>query len=294
MRHEAFVKVDVLTCEREAHKVFYGFSEPAIDFLPTAPIDPANAAEPLWVALPDKTPQGNGTTRYSGRILFRSQRPEDIECTRYEPYYDWCKSGHRPVSAVFHVRCVRPVCSVFAPPPAMTASEAAPVDRRIVLHVSDVKLRRGNIRDVPADADIVLRVTSPGLNLFEPTEITDPTSVQSGQWVYHDIRCVCQTHCLDIVERSSVCVTVLQVHRAAAGVSGITSPTTEQGAAVKVLMSGAFTLGRDVLKRAVEGAAEVKDQAKHAVEVSFPMQRGGQFLTVATLMISASVLQSAA
>jgi hypothetical protein len=286
---EAAALADVLTVERKARRMLVGFSEGEISFAPTAPIDPANPSETLWIDAPDKTPIGNGVTRYSGRVLWRSRRPEDVQCIEYAASFGWAASGHRPVHGEYAVRCVRQALTAYEAPPTHTIAAAAPMGKRIVLHLSDIVLRRTLQEDVQRDCDVVLRFTCPGAGLFDPVEVSDPTCVQTGKWVYHDVDCVTRTHSIPLVGASSIAVAVLQVPRSA--VRGPAGPTasTPTATQVKVMMSGAIHLDAELLGGAAQGLAEAT--AETTKEVTFPMQRGGQFITMATLMLSTSIQQ---
>ena len=99
---------DTLTIDRDKKRILLGFSEPTIDFAPTACMevgtDTYNVAK-----LPNPA--------YRGRVLVKSSQPDQLKVVGYRASRRVTVSEHTPVSSGFIIQAIRPVATCFIPTP---------------------------------------------------------------------------------------------------------------------------------------------------------------------------------
>ncbi|KEG08918.1 putative Unc104-like kinesin [Trypanosoma grayi] len=101
-KYDELLVYDQFSKERKNEGILYGFSEPAINFAPTYRLNVGSAGYVL-----------KSSPSYCDRVLYKSMPNASVKCTGYGSDSDLLLSEHRPVSATFVVRCVRPVVSCF-------------------------------------------------------------------------------------------------------------------------------------------------------------------------------------
>ncbi|RNF01518.1 putative Unc104-like kinesin [Trypanosoma rangeli] len=100
--YDKLLVYDQFVNQRSSAGVLHDFVEPAIKFAPTYRLS-SESAEYVLKSSPS----------YCARVLYKSMLDSWIKCVDYTSDPELMLSEHRPVSATFLVRCVRPVMSCF-------------------------------------------------------------------------------------------------------------------------------------------------------------------------------------
>ncbi|RNF05013.1 putative Unc104-like kinesin [Trypanosoma conorhini] len=100
--YDKLLAYDQFINQRNSSGVMHGFVEPAINFAPTYRLS-SKSAEYVLKSSPS----------YCARVLYKSVLDSWVKCLGYTSDPELMLSEHRPVSATFLVRCVRPVMSCF-------------------------------------------------------------------------------------------------------------------------------------------------------------------------------------
>ncbi|KAF8283619.1 putative Unc104-like kinesin [Trypanosoma cruzi] len=100
--YEELLAHDQLIKQQNSAGILHGFLEPVIKFAPTYRLNVTSSEYVL-----------KSSPSYCDRVLYKSMLDSWIKCTGYSSDPELILSEHRPVSATFIVRCVRPVLSCF-------------------------------------------------------------------------------------------------------------------------------------------------------------------------------------
>ena len=200
---------DQLTRDRARNRMLAGFTEPVISFPPTTPLS-AMTGQLLWI--PDGPPTSGKmlrSTRYSGRVLYRSIRGQgDVECLKYDAFRPWYQSGHHPVYGVFAVRVMMPVAHCIAP----SLPERPPVEMEVMF--SNFRLSKplprtsASLQEEGVHHEVRVSGGSGGM-LFGKVTMTDPEAITTGLWK-EPVRVTLRTQYPEIVTAVPINFTIVE------------------------------------------------------------------------------------
>ena len=243
---------------------------------------------------------GNGCTRYSGRVLFASQRPERTQVTMYKASFEWAGSGHALVSASFSVKVLRHCpLSFFLPATSGLSSSdggaaAAATQQQLGIRISRFKLTRHlslvspttTNRGHGASSRLVLRIGSPqGMFPSKECSLKDPSVASGGQTQPDEelVNCVFapgSAMATEFVAQTTLTFSILERPEEAVGTAvSASSPP------LPVVIHGSCGVPIDRLcsKKLCSGTSGARDPPP-AQTVRVTITRGGRLVTSATFL----------